>query len=89
MHELSESPPFNQLDEDHQTTQIRDQRVSGSQGGMLSEALDLHERGFVILPLKPRSKEPLVKWKEFQSNKPTVDDIKGWFAQEPEINIGP
>ena len=55
---------------------------------MLSAALDLHERGFVVIPLKPRSEEPFLSWKELQGTKPTVEQIKGWFAQEPEINIG-
>ena len=54
---------------------------------MLSAALDLHERGFVVIPLKPRSNEPFVNLKEFQNTKPTVEQIKGWFAREPEINI--
>jgi hypothetical protein len=55
---------------------------------MLSAALDLHERGLVVIPLQPRSEEPLLNWKELQGNKPTVEQINGWFAQEPEIKIG-
>ena len=55
---------------------------------MLSAALELHEAGFAVIPLKPRSEEPFLSWKELQGSKPTVEQIKGWFAQEPEINIG-
>jgi hypothetical protein len=33
---------------------------------MLSAALDLHERGLVVIPLKPRSEEPFLSWKELQ-----------------------
>ena len=55
---------------------------------MHSAALDLHERGLFVIPLKPGSEEPFLNWKELQGTKPTVEQIEGWFAQEPEINIG-
>ena len=87
MDELSENHSFNptsQLDADLQDSQIRHQGASRSEGRMLAEALGLHRRGFVLIPLKPRSEDPLV----IQDSKPTVEEIKGWFAQEPELNIG-
>ena len=54
----------------------------------LKAAHDLHERGLTIIPLKPKSKLSDVKWKEFQTNRPTIDQIENWFAEEPDRNIG-
>ena len=53
----------------------------------LAEALKLARLGFRVIPLKERSKEPLIKdW----PNKATTDEatIRGWWAKWPNANIG-
>lgn len=47
------------------------------------EKLDLS-----IVPLIPRKKRALIKWKEFQSRKPTIDEVKAWWRDTPNANIG-
>lgn len=48
------------------------------------------EQGFSIIPIKPRTKEPLISWKEYQIRKPTLDEIGTWFyGKTPnEVSIG-
>ncbi len=53
----------------------------------LAIALRYAELGFRVLPLKERSKEPLIAdW----PNKATTDEatIRGWWAKWPRANIG-
>lgn len=44
--------------------------------------------GVSVIPLKPRSKEPLIPWAEFQEGIATEDEISGWFAKWPDANLG-
>ncbi len=46
------------------------------------------EVGFSVIPLKPQGKEPLIPWKDFQSRKPTTEEIQSWFDRWPDANIG-
>ena len=43
--------------------------------------------GLSVIPLKPRGKEPLVKWKEFQERLPNDEEIEKWF-RSGSVNIG-
>jgi len=45
-------------------------------------------RGFSIIPLKPRSKEPLIKWEEYQKRQPTLAEISTWFSNNANLNLG-
>jgi len=36
-------------------------------------------KGLSVIPLKPRSKEPLIPWKEFQDRIPVEQEISKWF----------
>jgi len=50
--------------------------------------IELYKRlGFNIIPLKARSKEPLIKWSEFETRKATEEELKQWFSKE-DVNIG-
>jgi hypothetical protein len=53
---------------------------------MIKEALDYVKAGYSIIPLNPRSKIPLVEWREFQTKRPTVDQVSNWFIDH-ERNI--
>src|SRR5262249_34277386 len=70
----------------------------------LSEALRLHAKGWPVLALCPpdhvgvgRShgrncqspgKAPLILCKQYQSELPTVEDVRGWWKQTPLANVG-
>lgn len=46
------------------------------------------EKGFHVIPLKVRSKKPLVSWAQYQHEPPTEDEIAIWWEAEPKANIG-
>jgi hypothetical protein len=50
-------------------------------------ALEYRDAGLHVIPLLPRSKRPLVSWREFQDRMPTVEEIDGWFSVCPDANI--
>ena len=55
---------------------------SSSRDINLSELEWLISEGISVIPLKPDgSKEPLIKWKEFQERKPTPEEITLWKEQ--------
>jgi Bifunctional DNA primase/polymerase, N-terminal/Primase C terminal 1 (PriCT-1) len=45
------------------------------------------DKGLSPIPLKPRSKEPLIPWKEFQSRHATREELRSWFC-DGRNNIG-
>jgi hypothetical protein len=45
------------------------------------------ERGWSVIPIKERSKSPLVDWKEYQTRKPTAEEVSKWF-QNDKLNLG-
>ncbi len=53
----------------------------------LEQALSLREFGWSIIPIG-LDKKPLMKWEEYQSRIPSVEEIKTWFNQWPSANIG-
>src|SRR5688572_12316145 len=48
---------------------------------MLGVALDYRARGLSVVPQAPGEKKPYVKWKPFQVEPPTVDDLEDWFGR--------
>lgn len=45
-------------------------------------------RGWSVIPIRPRSKLPLLPWEEFQHRLASEDEITDWFAREPKGNVG-
>jgi len=48
--------------------------------GLLQWAKFYTSKGFSVIPLKPRSKQPLIRWKQFQNRRPTNIELEEWFA---------
>jgi len=46
------------------------------------------EKGLSVIPLKPRGKEPLIPWKQYQERLPTEEELERWFGNEKEANVG-
>lgn len=45
--------------------------------------------GFSVIPLKTKDKKPaLESWKPFQNQYPTTEDLKNWFDNGSNLNIG-
>ncbi len=55
---------------------------------MLDHALRLHGAGLSTIPLKPRDKRPDVEWLLFQKERATQEQVRAWWTEQPERNIG-
>ena len=55
---------------------------------LLESVLELWRSGFSVIPIQPGGKRPLVSWIEYQSRKPTEEEIHQWWQQYPNANIG-
>ncbi|MDP3993424.1 MAG: bifunctional DNA primase/polymerase [bacterium] len=44
-------------------------------------------KGWSVIPID-QDKRPLVAWQEFQTRRAGMDEIKAWFKQWPNLNIG-
>ena len=44
--------------------------------------------GWSVIPFRPREKRPLLKWEAYQSNHPSIDQVKKWFGEHPKANVG-
>lgn len=56
---------------------------------LLERAREYVERGFSVIPLKSRSKKPVLpSWKEYQHRRPTDDQLIHWFGNGCNYNIG-
>jgi len=51
-------------------------------------ALSYRERGYLVIPITPKAKTPLVNWKEFQTKMATTSQITGWWETWPDANVG-
>jgi hypothetical protein len=58
-------------------------------GGPLREFLEAYlELGFSFFPIEWRQKAPpLVKWEEFQSRKPSREEVEGWLSKHAVFNV--
>jgi hypothetical protein len=45
-----------------------------------------HQNGFSVVPMEFRSKQPLVKWTEFQKRQPDTELVQRWFSHQ--VNLG-
>ena len=53
----------------------------------LSAALHYHSLGWSVFPVG-KDKKPLIKWTKYQSERATPEQIKAWFEQWPNMNLG-
>lgn len=55
---------------------------------MLAMALEYVCLGWSVIPIRPRDKKPLIKWEAYQQRQPTEDELRRWFTEWPDANIG-
>ena len=56
---------------------------------LLDAALEYAQQGMSVIPLVPKDKKPLIySWKEYQSKRMGVGDMRGHWKDSPESNIG-
>lgn len=44
--------------------------------------------GWSVIPIRPRAKEPLIPWTEFQKRRATEEEVRRWFTDNPTANVG-
>ena len=56
---------------------------------MIDQAVTYLKRGMSVIPLKPQDKRPLLSsWKDYQRKQMGIGDLKGFWKETPEANIG-
>jgi len=50
-------------------------------------ALSFLHRGIAVIPVKYRDKRPLLRWQQYQSQLPTEQELRWWFAKPRNIGI--
>jgi hypothetical protein len=57
---------------------------------ILEAALEYAKMGFSVIPIRPGAeKNPFLdKWKKYQTERASGDQIKKWFEEFPEANVG-
>ena len=53
----------------------------------LKEALNYSKQGFSVIPIG-ENKKPAIKWKKYQNEKASEEQIKKWFKEPSTLNIG-
>jgi hypothetical protein len=51
-------------------------------------ALRCRERGWSVIPIEPGGKKPLIPWAAYQTQRATVRQIRRWWTQWPDANVG-
>jgi hypothetical protein len=54
---------------------------------MLNYALTYLTKGLTVIPLVYGDKKPVIKWEEYQSRRPTEEEVKKWFSKLHNIGI--
>lgn len=55
---------------------------------ILRAALEYLSNGWSVLPVQPRGKRPIVAWKHFEQRAASADEVRGWFRQHANANVG-
>jgi hypothetical protein len=55
---------------------------------LLEHALYYQSLGWSVVPVQLGKKIPFVKWKPYQSRRPTLKQIRKWWEKFPDANIG-
>lgn len=55
---------------------------------MMEFAQHYREMGLSVIPLRPKGKEPLFPWSEYQNRVASSDEVAGWYANSPAANLG-
>lgn len=54
----------------------------------LAAALQYASFGWSVIPFVPKSKRPMVRWRQFQRTRASPDTLRKWFSDHPDANLG-
>lgn len=63
------------------------ERVGAVRTRNLEAALELLDHGWSLVPLKPRSKRPLVAWRRFTERQPSEAEAVTWWREWPDAGL--
>jgi len=55
---------------------------------ILEWARKYRDKGFSVIPIKPKDKAPAIKWAQYQNRLATDKELELWFGNDSENNIG-
>jgi hypothetical protein len=55
---------------------------------MLTPALNYHNEGLNVIPVKYKEKAPALKWDEYKVRRSTSQEVRNWFGNGHHYNIG-
>jgi hypothetical protein len=55
---------------------------------LLDHALAYQELGWSVIPIPPKTKQPNLSWKKYQKKAASQSQIKKWWTEKPDYNIG-
>jgi len=58
-----------------------------SHSAVAEAALVYLERGWSVIPVRPREKRPIIAWQIYQQQHATAADVERWFSRWPGANI--
>lgn len=48
----------------------------------------LRKHSWCVIPLHPRTKKAMVKWKDYAKRLPTEQEVRSWWRRYPQANVG-
>ncbi|MGB9866937.1 MAG: bifunctional DNA primase/polymerase [Bacillota bacterium] len=63
------------------------EREGQERSNLLKAALDYLARGWCVIPIAKGTKRPLIPWEPCQHQRPTEDEVRGWWARWPEAQV--
>jgi len=55
---------------------------------MLDWAKFYTSKGFSVIPIKPQTKKPSIRWKKYQQSKPSPEELEQWFKGKNPEDVG-
>jgi len=49
---------------------------------------DYHNRGYSIIPIRPRTKSPSCEWKRYQTSRASKEELDNWFSSNRRASVG-
>lgn len=71
----------------HYPDVVRSETDFPSRAPTLQAAIDYRRRGWSIVPQAPTAKKPRVKWKLYQEQLPTEDEVWSWYTKWPDSGV--
>lgn len=53
----------------------------------LDAALEYLDEGWSVIPIRPETKRPAIKWSQYQDRQPTTEEIETWWERWPNADI--